>query len=147
MLFVYWFLLPLRFVWLLVCCLYKEVYLQICKCVSFWLRGCCGEWESWPVNRLTTQIEWMLSVAIRLTVLSRYRNRRLIGLQFKKKKTFWLNRNAIFSLSSNAVLPLEIPFNMFKCYMFETLMSLYSYIRKFLSSITQLLRWVRRWAL
>ena len=34
-------------------CLYKEVYLQIFKCVSFWLHGCCGEWESWarkPVN-------------------------------------------------------------------------------------------------
>ena len=42
---VYWFLLPLRLVWLLVCCLYKEVYLQIFKCVSFWLHGCCGEWE------------------------------------------------------------------------------------------------------
>ena len=27
MLFVYWFLWPLRLVWLLVCCLYKEVYL------------------------------------------------------------------------------------------------------------------------
>ena len=26
MLFVYWFLWPLRLVWLLVCCLYKEVY-------------------------------------------------------------------------------------------------------------------------
>ena len=27
--------LPLRLVWLLVCCLYKEVYLQIFKSVSF----------------------------------------------------------------------------------------------------------------
>ena len=42
MLFVYWFLLPLRLVWLLVCCLYKEVYLQIFKCMSFWLHGCCS---------------------------------------------------------------------------------------------------------
>ena len=34
-----------RLGWLLVCCLYKEVYLHIFKCVSFWLHGCCGEWE------------------------------------------------------------------------------------------------------
>ena len=52
MLFVYWFLWPLRLVWLLVCCLYKEVYLQIFKCVSFWLHGCCGEWEGGPVNQV-----------------------------------------------------------------------------------------------
>ena len=53
MLFVYWFLCPLRLVWLLVCCcLYKEVYLQIFKCVSFWLHGCCGEWEGGPVNQI-----------------------------------------------------------------------------------------------
>ena len=53
MLYVYRFLLPLRLGWLLVCCLYKEVYLQVFKCVSFWLRGCCGKWEGWarkPVN-------------------------------------------------------------------------------------------------
>ena len=52
MLSVYWFLWPLRLVWLLVCCLYKEVYLQIFKCVSFWLHGCCGEWEGGPVNQV-----------------------------------------------------------------------------------------------
>ena len=52
MLFVYLFLWPLRLVWLLVCCLYKEVYLQIFKCVSFWLHGCCGEWEGGPVNQV-----------------------------------------------------------------------------------------------
>ena len=52
MLFVYWLLWPLRLVWLLVCCLYKEVYLQIFKCVSFWLHGFCGEWEGWPVNQV-----------------------------------------------------------------------------------------------
>ena len=52
MLFVYWFLWPLRLVWLLVCCLYKEIYLQIFKCVSFWLHGCCGEWEGGPVNQV-----------------------------------------------------------------------------------------------
>ena len=46
--------IPFQFLgWLLVCCLYKEVYLQIFKRVSFWLHGCCGEWEGWarkPVN-------------------------------------------------------------------------------------------------
>ena len=42
MLYVYRFLWPLRLGWLLVCCLYKEVYLQIFKCMSFWLHGCCG---------------------------------------------------------------------------------------------------------
>ena len=47
MLSVYRFLWPLRLGWLLVWCLYKEVYLQIFKCVSFWLHGCCGEWEGW----------------------------------------------------------------------------------------------------
>ena len=44
---------PLRLGWLLVWCLDKEVYLQIFKRVSFWLQGCCGEWEGWarkPVN-------------------------------------------------------------------------------------------------
>ena len=30
MLYVYRFLLPLRLGWLLVCCLYKEIYLQMC---------------------------------------------------------------------------------------------------------------------
>ena len=50
--FVYWFLWPLRLVWLLVCWLYKEVYLQIFKCVSFWLHGCCGEWEGGPENQV-----------------------------------------------------------------------------------------------
>ena len=49
---MYWFLWPLRLVWLLVCCLYKEVYLQIFKCVSFWLHGCCWEWEGGPVNQV-----------------------------------------------------------------------------------------------
>ena len=52
MLFVYLFLWPLRLVWLLVCCLYKGVYLQIFKCVSLWLHGCCGEWEGWSVNQI-----------------------------------------------------------------------------------------------
>ena len=45
MLYVYLFLWPLRLGWLLVCCLYKEVYLQIFKRVSVWLHGYCGESE------------------------------------------------------------------------------------------------------
>ena len=36
---------PLRFGWLFVLSLYKDNYLQIFKCVYFWLHGCCGEWE------------------------------------------------------------------------------------------------------
>ena len=50
---MYWFLWPISLAWLLVCCLYKEVYLQSFKCVSFWLHGRCVEWEGWahkPVN-------------------------------------------------------------------------------------------------
>ena len=61
MLFVYLFLWPLRLVWLLVCCLYKEVYLQNFKCVSFWLHGCCGEWEGGPVNQVN-HTSWMAVV-------------------------------------------------------------------------------------
>ena len=61
MLFVYWFLLPLRLVWLLVCCLYKEVYLQIFKCVSFWLHDCCGELEGGSVN-LVNHTSWVAVV-------------------------------------------------------------------------------------
>ena len=41
----YRFLWPLPLGWLLVCCLHKEVYLQMFQRVSFWLHGCCGEWE------------------------------------------------------------------------------------------------------
>ena len=47
MLYVCRYLWPLRLGWLLLCCLCKEVYLQIFKRVSFWLHGCCGEWEGW----------------------------------------------------------------------------------------------------
>ena len=35
-----------------VCCLYKEVYWHIFKCMSFWLHGCCGEWEGGPINQV-----------------------------------------------------------------------------------------------
>ena len=62
MLFVYWFLWPLRLVWLLVCCLYKEVYLHIFKYVSFWLHGYCGEWEGGPVNQVN-HTSWVAVVA------------------------------------------------------------------------------------
>ena len=62
MLFVYWFLWPPRLVWLLVCCLYKEVYVHIFKCVSFWLHGCCGEWEGGPVNQVN-HTSWVAVVS------------------------------------------------------------------------------------
>ena len=52
MLYVYRFLWPFRLGWLLVCCLYKEVYLQIFKRVSFWLHGCCGSGKIGPVNQV-----------------------------------------------------------------------------------------------
>ena len=52
MLFNYYIVWPLCLVWLLVCCLYKEVYLQIYKWVSFWLHGCWREWEGGPVNQV-----------------------------------------------------------------------------------------------
>ena len=48
---------PLRLVWLLVCCLYK-VYLQIFKCVSFWLHCCCGEWECWA-RKVVNYTVWL----------------------------------------------------------------------------------------
>ena len=50
MLYMYRFLLPLRFGLLLVCFLYKEVSLQIFKRVFFGLLGCCREWEGWARN-------------------------------------------------------------------------------------------------
>ena len=32
--------------------LYEEDYLQMFKCMSFWLHSCCGKWEGWAlVNR------------------------------------------------------------------------------------------------
>ena len=61
--FVYWFLWPLRLVWLLVCCQYKEVYLQIFKCVFFWLHGCCGKWEGGPVNQVN-HTSWVAVVTL-----------------------------------------------------------------------------------
>ena len=58
---MYRFLWPLRFGWLLVCCLYKEVYLQIFKCASFWLHGCCGEWEGWA-RKSVSRTSWVALV-------------------------------------------------------------------------------------
>ena len=43
---------PLRFGWMLVCCLNKEVYLQIFKRVFYWLHGCCGVGKVWSVNQV-----------------------------------------------------------------------------------------------
>ena len=41
---------------------YKEDYLQIFKCVSFWLHSFCGYWEGWdPVNRFN-HTSWMAIV-------------------------------------------------------------------------------------
>ena len=37
-----YFFMTFRFGWPLVLSLYKEDCLQIFKCVSFWLHGCCG---------------------------------------------------------------------------------------------------------
>ena len=78
MLFVYRFLWPLRLVSLLVCCLYKEIYLQILKCVSFWLQGCCGEWEGWarkPLNHISLMV-----VVTRTDCPNSVRNRCVIEL-------------------------------------------------------------------
>ena len=95
MMFVYWFLWPLRLVWLLVCCLYKEVYLQIFKCVFFWLHGCCGELEGGPVNQVnhTNRMDVVCchSIDRPQSVPQPSYNP---TLQFSK--TFRLNKNGIF---------------------------------------------------
>ena len=61
MLNVYQLLWPLHLGLLLVCCLYKEVYLQIFKCVSFWLQDCCGNWEGWT-RKSVNHTSWMAVV-------------------------------------------------------------------------------------
>ena len=54
---------PLHFIWLLVLGLCKEDYLQMFKCVSFWLHGFCGYWEGWdPVHRFK-HTSWVAVVA------------------------------------------------------------------------------------
>ena len=52
-------LYDLRFGWLLVLSLYKEDYLHIFKCVSFWSRDCCGYWEGWALVNRFIPISWM----------------------------------------------------------------------------------------
>ena len=77
------FLWPLRFGWLLVLSLCKEDYLHIFKCVSFWLHGCCGYWEAWAlVNRFNYTNCVDVVLPLQLTVLSRYRNCRIIECAF-----------------------------------------------------------------
>ena len=39
----------------------RRIYLQIFKCVSFWLHGCCWEWEGGPVNQVN-QTSWVAAV-------------------------------------------------------------------------------------
>ena len=53
------FLWLLRFDWLLVLSLNKEDYLQIFRCVSFWLHGCCGSWEGWTLVNRFNNIIWV----------------------------------------------------------------------------------------
>ena len=75
-LFVYWFLWPLRLVWLLVCCLYKEVYLQIflmCVLLITRLLRLVGRWARKPVNdtswvALITQTDRPKSVRNRCSI-------------------------------------------------------------------------------
>ena len=48
MLFVYWFLWPLRLVWLFVCCLYKEVYLKKLNVCPFDYTAVAGSGKAGP---------------------------------------------------------------------------------------------------
>ena len=52
MLYVYRFLRPLRFGWLLVCCLYKEVYLLIFNVCPFDYTAVAGSGKVGPVNQV-----------------------------------------------------------------------------------------------
>ena len=52
MLYVYRFLLPLRLRWLLVCCLYKEVYKQILNVCGFDYTAVAGSGKVGPVNQI-----------------------------------------------------------------------------------------------
>ena len=46
---------------LLVCCLYKEVYLQNFKYMSFKLHSCCGEWDG-LVHKPVNHTSWLAVV-------------------------------------------------------------------------------------
>ena len=54
------FLLPLCFRGLLVLGLYKDDYnyLQIFKCVSFWLHSSCGKWQGWASAHRFNHTSW-----------------------------------------------------------------------------------------
>ena len=78
MLYVYLFLWHLHLGWLLVCCLYKEVYLQILNCVSFWLHGCCGSGKVGSVNQVN-HTSWVTVVTSTDRPKS-FRNRYVIEL-------------------------------------------------------------------
>ena len=58
LLYVYRFLWHLHLGLLLICCLYKEAYLQFFKCVSFWFHGCCGKWKGWA-RKTVNHISWV----------------------------------------------------------------------------------------
>ena len=62
MLLVYKCLWPLRLVLMLVCCLFKNVYLQIFKYVSFWLDVCCGDREGLGRKLVTNNNSWVAVV-------------------------------------------------------------------------------------
>ena len=71
------FLWPFRFGWPFVLSHTKEDCLQIFKCVSFWLYGCCSKWEGWAlVNRfnhtsgvtVVTPTDRPMSVRIRCVI-------------------------------------------------------------------------------
>ena len=84
MLFVYRFLWPLRLVWLLVCCLYKEVYIyKFLNVCPFDYTTVAANGRVGPVNQLTTPVGLLLF--LQLTVLSR-------------SATFWLLCRFMFSL-------------------------------------------------
>ena len=60
---------------------YKEDYLQIFKCVSFWLHSCCGKWAGWdPVNRFN-HTSWVAIITP---------TDRPVGLQSLCNRIFWL---------------------------------------------------------
>ena len=52
MLYVYRFLWPLRLGWLLVCCVYEEVYLQSLNVFPFDYMAVAGSEKVWPVNQV-----------------------------------------------------------------------------------------------
>ena len=59
MLYVFRFLLPLRFGLLLVCCLYKQVYLHFLNMCPFDYTAVAGTGKIGPVNRFTIPVGWL----------------------------------------------------------------------------------------